>query len=125
MNIPSLQPAIKAADQPLEKLASNTAILESEKVAEASRQFEALLLRQILSQSRKTVVHSKFNSHSTTSDIYQDMVTTQLADKISQSGAFGLARSLEAQLARQVLTPSDAATKTTPDAIKATEISTN
>ena len=111
---------MKASDQPLETLADNANIPESEKVAEASRQFEALLLRQILSQARKTVVHSKFHANSTTSDIYQDLVTTQLADKISQSGAFGLARSLQAQMTRQVLTPSDADTKTTPNPINST-----
>ena len=34
--------------------------------------------------------------------IYQDMVNYHLAGTISQTGAFGLARSLEAQLGRQL-----------------------
>ena len=122
MNIPSLRPAVKASDQPLESLAGNTHISEAEKVAEASRQFEAVLLRQILSQARKTVVKSQFNSSSTTSDIYQDMVTSQIADKISQSGAFGLAQSLQVQMSRQVLTPADAASKTAPVPVKETDV---
>ena len=36
------------------------------------------------------------------------MVNNQLADSISRSGAFGLAKSMEAQLARQVLPHPDA-----------------
>lgn len=121
MNIPALQPALKAADQSLETLARNPNIPEAEKIAEASRQFESLLLRQILTQARKTVVPSKFNTDSTRSDIYQDMVTAQFADQISRSGAFGLARSLQSQMTRQILTPADAAAKTTPTPLKASD----
>jgi len=39
------------------------------------------------------------------------MVNNQLADKISRSGEFGLAKSLQAQLVRQVLPGSDAASR--------------
>ena len=37
------------------------------------------------------------------------MINNQLADKISQSGEFGLAKSLQAQLVHQVLPGADAA----------------
>jgi Rod binding domain-containing protein len=70
-------------------------------VAEVSRQFESVLLRQILGAARKTIFRSKFNEDSMASGIYQDMTTSQLADAISRNGSFGLARSLEAQLIRQ------------------------
>jgi flagellar protein FlgJ len=88
---------------PLEQIAGNSKLSEEEKVKEVSRQFEAIILRQILGQARKTVFHSSMNQESTTSGIYQDMVTSQMADAISQSGAFGLARSLETQLTRQTV----------------------
>jgi Rod binding domain-containing protein len=101
MNIPSLTHAAKVDNLPLEKLAGNQSLSEGEKVAEASRHFEAALLRQIHSQARKTIFSSKFNQDSMSSGIYQDLATTQLADAISCSGSFGLARSLEAQLVRQ------------------------
>ena len=87
--------------EPIETLAGNKALSEEEKVKEASRQFEALILRQILAQARKTVFRSSMNQDSMSAGIYQDMVTTQLADAISQSGSLGLARSLQLQLGRQ------------------------
>jgi len=107
MNIHSLTHAAKAADLPLEKLAGNKALSEKEKVAEVSRQFESVLLRQILGAARKTVFRSKFNENSMASGIYQDMTTNQLADAISRNGSFGLAHSLEAQLIRQNTTPAE------------------
>src|SRR5262245_54673025 len=99
MNISALTPAAASLDAvPLERLANNPALSEAEKIKEASRQFEAIILRQILGQARKTVFHSKLNEESASAGIYQDMVTGQLADAISRSGSFGLARSLEVQL---------------------------
>jgi len=103
MNITPLQSSIGSQGQagPIENLAANKSLSEAQKVKEASRQFEALILRQILGQARKTVFHSTLNKDSMSSGIYQDMVTNQLADAISQSGSFGLARSLELQLGHQ------------------------
>lgn len=111
MNITSLQPKVSAEDLPLEKLAGNKSLSEAEKVAEVSRQFESVLLRQILGEARKTVFKSKLSQDSTTSGIYQDMVTSQLADAVSRNGSFGLARSLQTQLAHQTLNPADAEKK--------------
>ena len=71
---------------------------EAQKIGEASRQFEAILLRQILQETQKTVISSKFTDNSVSSGIYRDMVTTQLADSISKSGTFGLAQTFEQQL---------------------------
>lgn len=105
MKITSLLPKVAAEDLPLEKLAGNKSLSEEQKVGEVSRQFESVLLRQILGQARKTTFSSKFNQDTMTSGIYQDMVTNQLAESISRSGSFGLARSLEAQLVRQTLDP--------------------
>lgn len=98
MNIPALQGKVTASDIAPEKLAGNTSLTEPQKVAEASRQFEAILLRQILSESQKTVISSKFTDNSVSSGIYRDMVTTQLADSISKSGTFGLTQTFEQQL---------------------------
>ena len=105
MNVGSLLHSANAAELPIENLAGNKSLSQAEKVAEVSRQFESVLLRQILGQGRKTVFHSKFNQDSMSSGIYQDMATNQLADAISRSGSFGLARSLEAQLIHQTATP--------------------
>ena len=101
MNITGLRSPQHPDSGPIEKLSSQPGLSEEEKLAEASRQFESLLLRQILGQARKTVFASKLNDDSVASGIYRDMVTEQLAQGISQSGEFGLARSLETQLQHQ------------------------
>jgi Rod binding domain-containing protein len=104
MEISSLQRHVRAADLPLESLAANTQISQGAKVREVARQFEAVLLRQILGDAQKKVFASTTNPESVSGGIYQDMITNQLADSISRSGAFGLARSLEKQLQREFKT---------------------
>jgi peptidoglycan hydrolase FlgJ len=102
MEISATQPRLNAAELPLEQLATNSHLSEKDKVNELSRQFEAVLLRQILGEAQKTVFHSKYTDDSTTSGIYRDMVTNQLADSISRSGTFGLAQSLNSQLTHEL-----------------------
>ena len=98
MHIPSAATTTRDPAVPIEQLAGNKTLSKSEKLAEVAKQFEALLLRQILGSARKTVFKSKVTEDSLSSGIYQDMVTEQLADSMSRSGSFGLARSLQAQL---------------------------
>ncbi|MGO8697718.1 MAG: hypothetical protein ACLQVY_08380 [Limisphaerales bacterium] len=86
----------------LESLAGNSKLSDEEKVGEVSRQFEAVLLRQILQDIRKPVLATT-ESDSTVNGIYSDMINNQLADSISRSGTFGLARGLQGQLSHQVL----------------------
>ena len=84
---------VQAADVPLDRLASSTQLDDKSKVAEASRQFEAIFVRQILSEAQ-----SSGHSKGVASGIYQDMITTQTADNISRSGGLGLARCFQNQL---------------------------
>lgn len=98
MNVSPLQPKIDASTIAPERLANNSKLTDKQKLAEASRQFEAILLKQVLESSQKTVIKSKLNEESTSSGIYHDMVTTQLADSISKSGKFGLSQTFEHQL---------------------------
>jgi len=100
MNVSPLQPHIDASTIAPERLANNPRLSEEQKIAEASRQFEAILLKQVLDSSQKTVIKSKFNEDSTASGIYHDMVTSQLANSISKSGKFGLSKTFEQQLSR-------------------------
>jgi Rod binding domain-containing protein len=67
-----------------------------------------LLLRQILHDAQKNVIPSRNGADSSVNGIYQDLSTAQLADSISKSGGFGLARNLEKQLSRQLLTTDSA-----------------
>jgi Rod binding domain-containing protein len=112
MNIQPHHPGMQASQLPLESLAGNPNISDKDKVAEVSRQFEAVLLRQILQQARKPTASASKDSLST--DVYSDMINQQLADSISRSGAFGLAKSLQGELAHQVL-PHGGTQTLTPD----------
>lgn len=104
MELNPLTHSVQAADLPMEKLAANSKISEQDKITEVSRQFEAVLLRQILQSAQKTQFKSTMSGDSATSGIYQDMVTNQLADSISKSGAFGLAKTLNQQLQHELPT---------------------
>jgi flagellar protein FlgJ len=111
MDIPPVQSQIKASSVPFDQLAGNPHISEKDKIKESCRQFEAILLRQVLSEARKTVMGGKDSNET---DIYNDMVNNQMADTISRSGSFGLAKSLENQLVRQVLPKSGDQMSTQP-----------
>jgi Rod binding domain-containing protein len=103
MNLQALHSHVKACDVPIENLAANKNVSERDKVAEVSRQFEAVLLRQIFQETRKSSVAPASSADASTSGIYDDLINNQLAESISRSGSFGLARSLQGQLAHQVL----------------------
>ena len=103
MDIPPLQSRVNVSTLPFDKLAKNPNVPEADKVKEACRQFEAVLMRQILQEARKTVIHSSTHQDSNTAGIYDDMVNNQVSDNITRSGGFGLAKSLQAQLVHQVL----------------------
>jgi Rod binding domain-containing protein len=104
MEIPALTRSLNAADFPLEKLATSTQLGDAEKIAEISRQFESVLLRQILSEAQKPLFKSALlQSDSCTNSIYQDIIVEQLADRISRGGTFGFAKVLEHQLSAQYI----------------------
>jgi Rod binding domain-containing protein len=102
MNVLSSHPRIEASQLPLESLAANANVSDADKVAEVSRQFEAVLLRQIMQNIRKPVL-APAQGDATANGIYADMINNQLAESISRSGGFGLAKSLAGQLTHQVL----------------------
>jgi len=94
---------VRAADLPLDKLAANQSISEKDKIAEVSRQFESVLLRQILAQAQKPLFDASLAGSGSSSAIYQDMITQELADRISRGGSFGFANVLEKQLSHQLI----------------------
>lgn len=110
MSVAALNSQLPHEPVSIERLAGNSTLTEQEKIAETSRQFEAILLRQILTETQKSVIKSKFSDNSTAATIYRDMVTNQLADSISKSGAVGLSQSLERQLGAQLHPASTAGT---------------
>ena len=103
ISAPPTTPLASAMEMPIERLAQDSHLSEAEKVTRLSEQFEALLMRQILQNARKPVIHSYFETQSAPESIYDDMVTNQLAESISRSGSLGLAKTLQQQLAHQLL----------------------
>lgn len=79
-------------------LVNNQQLTEKQKMAEVSRQFEAVMLRQILGDAMKPLVEGCLDESSGQSEVYRSFMTEILADSISQSGSFGLANSLQAQV---------------------------
>lgn len=104
MEISALKPNVNAANLPIEGLAGNSRVSEQQKVDKLSREFEAVMLRQILNDATKKMFQTETDPESSSDGIYKDMVTNALADSISRSGAFGLARSLAKQLQHEFKT---------------------
>ena len=128
MQTTPFQRQVKAADLPLDRLMANQSVSKHEQLQAASRAFEAVLLRQILESAQKTVISSEMTAESSSTAVYRDLITTQLAENIARSGQFGLARSFEQQWQHQLgpqaspaTAPTDspaASTASVPGAIK-------
>ena len=99
MAIAPIQPvATDAQDIAPENLMGNKQLTEDQKIAQASRQFEAIMLQQILSETQKPVITSEFTDNSTAAGIYQDYMTQTLAQSMAKSGTLGFAKVFEQQL---------------------------
>ena len=83
----------------LARVASNAKLSKQEKLMVAARQFEVMLARQILNDAYKPLLHDGAQKNGVSSEIYRDMIVTQLGDAIGKSGAFGIASALHGQLA--------------------------
>ena len=64
----------------------------------ATKGFEAIFIRQFLSQSLKPLLHDTPGSQATGSGIYQSMISEVLADNLAQTGKFGFSSMLQVQL---------------------------
>lgn len=72
-----------------------------EQLAKAAKDFEAIFVRQMLSSARKASAglgEDLFGNDAT--ETFRDMQDSRLADTMAQSGAIGLAKQIEAHLAR-------------------------
>lgn len=74
--------------------------LNKAQIHEAAQKFEALFLRQVLAETRKSNFgDSMFNSQGM--QTFREMQDSNLADTMAKQGSLGFARMIEAQLARQ------------------------
>ncbi len=101
MIAPLTSAGVQAANLTPEQVAHSPALSERQKVAEMSRQFEAVLLRQILTEAHKPVFKSSMNLGSGTASVHQDMLINEMANQMTRGGGAGLADQLTKDLARQ------------------------
>lgn len=71
---------------------------ENAELENASQQFEALLLNQMLREMRNTVPESGLFEKSMAEEIFTSMLDEQYADAMARSGGIGLARMIVDQL---------------------------
>lgn len=90
---------INPTDLPLDRLAANSQLSEAEKINAVSHQFEAILLRQFLTEAQKPLLKPKGALLGASHDIYQDMIVSHMADEMSKTGMFGLAAAFQSQMA--------------------------
>jgi Rod binding domain-containing protein len=101
MEINSVSRGIDPSELSLDRLAVSSKVPEAEKIAVVSRHFEAILLRQFLTEAHKPILKQKDSPLGASNGIYQDMIVTQLADEISKKAMFGLASSFQSQMVQR------------------------
>ena len=73
-----------------------------EKLAAAAKQFEAIFVRQMLAEARKSHFGGADLLGGEGMNTFRQMQDERFADIASQTGAFGIAKQIEAQLASQL-----------------------
>lgn len=82
---------------------------DREKLSAVAKQFEAIFLRQMLSSARSTNFGESLFSDSQAMGTFEQMRDERFADIASDKGAFGLAKMIEAHLARNLPPATDTA----------------
>jgi flagellar protein FlgJ len=85
------------------------------KISGAAKEFEAIFVRQMLAAARKANPGEDLFGSSAI-DTFRDMQDSQLADMMTKTGALGLAKQIEAHMARLVDPAGAAAPVTTTGA---------
>jgi len=75
---------------------------ERERLKEAAQQFEAIFLRQMLAAARSTDFDGGDAFGGQGEDTFREMRDAQFAQIASETGALGLAKSIEAHLAHRL-----------------------
>jgi peptidoglycan hydrolase FlgJ len=81
--------------------ADNTKEAKDTKLRNACADFEAIMLRQLLSAMRKTVPQSGIINDSHAREMYQSMQDEQLANTMAHGKGMGFGEALYQQIARQ------------------------
>lgn len=84
-----------------QEFAHNTQMTEQQKVAEASKQFESVMLRQYLKDALKPVVETDLTQNTASDEIYRSYLIDIMASSMAESGAFGVSNTLQAGIQAQ------------------------
>lgn len=82
---------------------------DKEKLAGVAKQFEAIFVRQMLSAARKTDFGNELFGGIGAIDTFREMQDSQFADIMANKGTLGLAKMIEAHLAKFAGAPSTSA----------------
>lgn len=89
-------PALLAARN--SRIAGGPARPAPDDVKKAAKQFEAILVRQLLAPAVEPMMKGSFGGAGPGSGVYGYMLTDVLANSVSQGGGLGLAAIIESQL---------------------------
>jgi Rod binding domain-containing protein len=87
-------------DLPVEQLERVKSLNDQQKVAVASKQFETMFLRMVLSETQKPMIKSKFVSSSARDEIYRDFMVSNLADALSKTEPLKISSLIQQQLSK-------------------------
>ena len=99
----SYQPSPLASTSDLGRLANHPHLKEEEKMEAVAKEFEVMLVKQVLKSAQQPMTDSGSTLFPTqgTGAIYGDMMVDTLAGSIGRAGQLGLARMFQQQLASQ------------------------
>lgn len=103
MSVDRLPNALVSNFGPLQ-VGSDRGGLERLKADELAREFESMLLLQMLRQMRQSMMDESEQGEGLSSDTMLDLVDTELARQLSQAGGFGLADIMKKAIERQLPT---------------------
>ena len=96
MNVPSINAHSPEAGEPT-PAAGKASAQDTKKIEESAKQFEAMIIRQVLGDTFKPSPTAK-GAAMPGSDIYQSFMTDTMANSISQNGSLGISHLLQSQL---------------------------
>ncbi len=101
MSIPAIKPHFPVMDptglDATPKTGTTAASTDEKKIEDSAKQFEAMMVRQVLSETFKPSATTK-GQGMPGSDIYQGFMTDTVADNISKGGSLGISHLLQSQL---------------------------
>ena len=96
MNVPSINSHSPGAGDAA-PAADKSSAKDTKKIEESAKQFEAMIIRQVLGDTFKPSPAAK-GAAMPGSDIYQSFMTDTLADSISQGGSLGISHLLQSRV---------------------------